>query len=448
VVDVITLYLASALALLASSTFDSTGTWLAAAFPLVTLTTLYARRIPDARLDGSAVDASAQVLGAVSLAALLTIAVASIFGDHHHLGRLALKLSLFAAISLSLTRLTLLLGRKQAVRRGDIGTPTLIVGAGVVGDHLMRRLAGDPSYGLRPVGFLDADPLPTSEPRDASFAPVLGAPNELASAVAQTGARHVIFAFTSEPDRALVAKIEACHDLGVDVSMVPRLFQSISERSTLEYVGGTPLILLRPINPYGWQFTVKHAVDRVVAALVLLAFAPLMLAIALGVRLTSPGPALFRQRRVGRDGCVFAAIKFRTMRVPDHTARFDPPAGSAPGGIEGEDRRTRLGTWLRNSSLDELPQFINVLHGEMSIIGPRPERPEYVNRFATSVPHYQDRHRVKSGITGWAQVNGLRGQTSITDRIEWDNHYIQNWSLRMDLRIVILTAAEILRLRG
>jgi lipopolysaccharide/colanic/teichoic acid biosynthesis glycosyltransferase len=166
------------------------------------------------------------------------------------------------------------------------------------------------------------------------------------------------------------------------------------------------------------------------------------------VKLTSPGPILFRQRRVGRDGRSFDLLKFRTMREETGDGRFDLPDGLAPGGIEGRDRRTPVGRFLRETSLDELPQFLNVLRGEMSLIGPRPERPEFVERFSAEVARYDDRHRVKSGITGWAQVNGLRGRTSIADRVEWDNYYIQNWSLGLDLRIAALTVAEIFRLRG
>ena len=226
---------------------------------------------------------------------------------------------------------------------------------------------------------------------------------------------------------------------------MPRLYDSINERATLHYVGGLPLLTLRPTDPRGWQFALKHASDRTVAALALIALSPLLAAIALAVRLSSPGPVLFRQRRVGRDGHVFDVLKFRTMRSDRNAATFVPAEGSAPGGVEGEDRRTRLGTLLRDSSLDELPQLFNVLRGDMSLVGPRPERPEFVERFAREVARYEDRHRVRSGITGWAQVNGLRGQTSIADRVEWDNYYIQNWSLRLDLRIVALTAVEILR---
>jgi lipopolysaccharide/colanic/teichoic acid biosynthesis glycosyltransferase len=182
-------------------------------------------------------------------------------------------------------------------------------------------------------------------------------------------------------------------------------------------------------------------------ALVMLA--PVLGVIALAVRLSSPGPALFRQRRVGRDGRVFDVLKFRTMREPDPSlqADFVPPEGCAPGGIEGEDRRTPLGRWLRTASLDEVPQLINVLRGEMSIVGPRPERPQFAALFGAEVNHYDDRLLVKSGITGWAQVHGLRGQTSIADRVEWDTYYIRNWSLALDFKIMLLTVAEILRLR-
>jgi lipopolysaccharide/colanic/teichoic acid biosynthesis glycosyltransferase len=163
---------------------------------------------------------------------------------------------------------------------------------------------------------------------------------------------------------------------------------------------------------------------------------------------SSPGPVLFRQRRVGRDGRAFDLLKFRTMREARGAGEFEPPEGCAPGGVEGNDRRTKVGRHLRELSLDELPQFINVLRGDMSIVGPRPERPLFVKRFATEVDRYHDRHRVRSGITGWAQVHGLRGQTPIADRVEWDNWYIQNWSLRLDLRIVALTVGEVLRARG
>jgi exopolysaccharide biosynthesis polyprenyl glycosylphosphotransferase len=448
--DVIVLYLAASAALFAASAVRQVPAdrWIAACFPLVVLAMLHARRGPDDRLRGSLLDTCSHVVGIVSLAAMLTIAFDSIIGGTHPL-RLALRLWLFSVVYLGVARVVLLSVRRQAMRIQSLATPTLIVGAGVVGTHLVTRLVNEPSYGLRPVGFLDPDPLPKPGRRNTPFVPVLGGLDDLDEAIDRTGAQRVILAFSPERDQALVAKVRRCQERGVEVSLVPRLYESINERATLDHVGGLPLVSLRPTDPYGWQFAVKHAIDRTFAGFALLMLGPLMLMIAAAVGLTSSGPVMFRQRRVGRDGRAFDVLKFRTMRVA--TARedsFRPPEGCAPGGVEGDDRRTLLGRFLRESSLDELPQLLNVLRGDMSLVGPRPERPEFVERFSLEVARYDDRHRVKSGITGWAQVNGLRGQTSIADRVEWDNYYIQNWSLRLDARIIALTVAEVLRFRG
>jgi exopolysaccharide biosynthesis polyprenyl glycosylphosphotransferase len=451
IVDVIVLYMASSAALLGSTSVRSVTAnhWLAAGFPLLVLATLRVTRAADERLRASLLDACMHVVGVVSFAALLTAGLDSMIAGNHPID-LAFRLWLFAAVYLGLARAVLLSIRRQAMRAQSLATPTLIVGAGIVGEHLVRRLVRDPTYGLRPVGFVDSDP----RPRGASpsigdpSVPVLGGSDDIASVIEMTGARHVILAFSTEPDHVLVEKIKECQRQDVAVSVVPRFFEWINERAMLDHVGGMPLVALRPVDPRGWQFAVKHAIDRSVALLVLLLLSPTLLAIAVAVRLSSRGPVLFRQRRVGRDGRVFDLLKFRTMHeLPDHDA-FAPPGGNAPGGIEGRDRRTRLGRFLRGFSLDELPQFINVLRGDMSIVGPRPERPHYVEQFRAEIARYEDRHRVKSGITGWAQVHGLRGQTSIADRVEWDNFYIQNWSLRIDLRIMAMTIVEVLRYRS
>jgi exopolysaccharide biosynthesis polyprenyl glycosylphosphotransferase len=447
-VDVLVLYLASCAALFAAPGLSSNASrWLAAIFPALTIAILRTRRSADDRLHGSALDTTSQVLGVVSIAAMLTIATGSIIGGPHPVA-LALRLWLFSSVYLCVARLVLLSVRSQAVSNRALATPTLIIGAGTVGDQLASRLSGDARYGLRPVGFLDADPLPRSGRSAAALLPVLGGPDALSDAVRRTGARHVILAFSAQPDHVLTQIVTECQQLGVDISLVPRMFEAINDRATLDHIGGLPVLSLHPTNPRSWEFAIKHALDRTVALAALIATAPLLVAIALTVRATSPGPILFRQRRIGRDGRAFDLLKFRTMREPDSAVAFDLPSGCAPGGVEGADRRTPLGRFLRESSLDELPQLINVLRGDMSIVGPRPERPEFVERFASEVNRYQDRHRVKSGITGWAQVHGLRGQTSIADRVEWDNYYIQNWSLSLDLRIMLLTVAEVLRLSG
>jgi exopolysaccharide biosynthesis polyprenyl glycosylphosphotransferase len=244
--------------------------------------------------------------------------------------------------------------------------------------------------------------------------------------------------------------VQRCQELGLEVSVVPRLFENVNDRQWVEHVGGLPLCGLRQTDPKSWQFAAKHALDRTIAGLLLAVGAPLLVALGLLVRLSSPGPVLFRQRRVGRDGQVFDILKLRTMRVADHRPSDELAArlqaqGAAPGGVEGDDRRTAIGTFLRRTSLDELPQLLNVLRGEMSLVGPRPERPEFVDLFGTSVRRYGDRHRVRSGMTGWAQVHGLRGQTSLSERVEWDNWYIQNWSLWLDLKILLMTPLALLR---
>jgi exopolysaccharide biosynthesis polyprenyl glycosylphosphotransferase len=440
--DAVVLCAASGVAIVTSSA--RTEWWVALVFPVITLAFLCAGRTPDERLRASAIDAVARVLGGVSLSTLFTLAATSLItGDHSE--TLPLRLWVLAAVSVGAVRLTLLWYRRYVLSTRAAGSPTLIVGAGVVGERLAMRLIADPGYGLRPVGFLDTAPLPG---RNAGrpVVPVLGGQHDLTQAIARTGARHVILAFTTEPDHLLVQKVRECQELGVEVSLVPRLYEAINERVAVDHVGGLPVLSLRRTDPRGWRFAIKHGLDRLVAAIALALLAPFLAAIAVTVRVTSPGPVLFRQRRVGRDGQEFDLLKFRTM-LDGGADAFLPPEGCAPGGVEGQDRRTPIGRWLRGTSIDELPQLVNVLRGEMSLVGPRPERPEFVSRFDAEIDHYDDRHRVKSGITGWAQVNGLRGQTSIADRVEWDNYYIENWSLRFDLRIIVLTIAEVLRLR-
>ncbi len=442
--DLVLLCVASAAALVGSTARPSGDRLiLAILFPLLTLTILHARRTPDERLHGSALDTVVHVLGVVSLAAMVSLGASSLLGSGRLLG-LIVTLWLLGFVCLAFARTVLLWVRRRAVANDMFATPTLIVGAGLVGEHLVKRLLGEPRYGLRPVGFIDAAPL-RGQHSNGSVVPLLGGLGDLADAVDRTGARHVILAFSSEPDRVLVEKVKECVRLGIEVSLVPRLYESINERAALDYVGGLPLLTLRPTDPRGWQFALKHALDRSFALVALLVLVPLLGAIALAVRITSPGPVLFRQRRVGRDGHAFDVLKFRTMREGARPGSFDLRVGLAPGGIEGEDRRTPIGRMLRDTSLDELPQLFNVLRGDMSLVGPRPERPEFVERFTQEVARYEDRHRVRSGITGWAQVHGLRGQTSIADRVEWDNYYIQNWSLRLDLRILALTLVEVLR---
>ena len=391
----------------------------------------------------SALDTTRQVGTAVAMATVLALAAAAVVGAAPAEVR---GLGFTGAVGFTLVaifRLIVAQARRRARIAGVSGKRAIIIGAGHVGVQLERRLRAMPELGLEPVGFLDADPSPAYLDGGA-VTPILGAPSDLARTIRRTGAEHVIVAFSNAPDSTVQPLLRQCDELGLEVSVVPRLFENVSSRQWVEHVGGLPLVGLHRVDPKSWQFAIKHTLDRVFAGLLLVATAPLLAVLAAAVKGSSAGPVFYRQRRVGRDGQTFDILKFRSMRMApavatDHLKDTLAQAGAAPGGVEGDDRRTRVGTILRRTSLDELPQLVNVLLGHMSLVGPRPERPDFVDHFGTTVRRYDDRHRVKSGMTGWAQVHGLRGQTSLAERIEWDNWYIQNWSLWLDLKILLMT---------
>jgi exopolysaccharide biosynthesis polyprenyl glycosylphosphotransferase len=427
--------------------------------PAVVLLLFYLRGLYRSRLRALVLDGVVPVLSAMSVAAM-AVAMLGLFT----VGRVPsqgpwVKAWLLGILAIGCGRVAMSLAQRSARARRLVGHPVLIMGAGMVGAQVARRLESHPEYGLIPVGFLDEDPRSVAEVGGRDV-PVLGTIEDLDQTVLDSGARHLIVAFSSVADARVSRLIQRCQELGVEVSVVPRMFDTINNRVGYETVGGLPLMSFSSVDPKGLQFTLKHAADRVLALMLLVVLSPLIVCVALAVRLSSPGPVLFKQRRVGRDCKVFDLYKFRSMRMPaatspsldedsapdeDSALKFLLGGDTAPGGVEGEDRRTPIGRFLRRSSLDELPQLLNVLRGEMSLIGPRPERPEFVELFRQDITRYGDRHRVKSGITGWAQVHGLRGQTSLAERVEWDNYYIAHWSLGLDVKILALTLIALFR---
>jgi exopolysaccharide biosynthesis polyprenyl glycosylphosphotransferase len=424
------------------------------ALPLLVILLFYLRGLYRTRLRALLLDGVVPVISAVSVAAM-TLAVFGLFVNGSAPPQSeAVGEWLLALVAVALGRIGLFSAQRWARSRRLVGKPVLIMGAGVVGAQVARRLEAHPEYGLAPVGFLDEDPRSIAEVGGRNL-PVLGTLEDLDETVMRTGVRNLIVAFSSVTDERVSRLIQHCQDLGVEVSVVPRMFDTINNRVGYDTVGGLPLMSFTTVDPRGVQFAIKHLLDRVLALLLLIALSPVLLASALAVRLSSSGPVLFRQRRVGRDDKAFDLYKFRSMRMApgavDPSAEDPGPlefllAGdTAPGGVEGHDRRTAVGRFLRRTSIDELPQLLNVLRGEMSLIGPRPERPEFVELFKQDIVRYSDRHRVKSGITGWAQVHGLRGQTSLAERVEWDNYYIANWSLGLDVKILALTCIALLR---
>jgi len=392
------------------------------------------------------VDGALRIFGLTSAAGMSLLALMALVEPAPHPVGLIARAWLLSAALLVVSRAALARARTTARVQRRSGKPTIIVGTGRVGSQIARRLRQKPELGLVPIGFLDTETQP-----DFRGGPLLGTPAQLTDVVTETRAEHVILSYLAGPgasDSLLVPLLHECENLGVEVSVVPRLVDTSSNRVLLDHLGGLPLFAVQRVDPKGFQFAIKHALDRLSAAAAIALLAPLLAGLAVAVKLSSPGPVLFRQFRVGRDGQEFAMFKFRSMRVEDVSQRPDPLpplAGAAPGGVEGEDRRTRLGGFMRRTSLDELPQLFNVLRGDMSLVGPRPERPEYVALFGQHIHRYTDRHRVKSGITGWAQVHGLRGQTHLADRVDWDNYYIENWSLWLDLKILLMTLGAVSR---
>jgi len=424
------------------------------AMPPLVMALFYLRGLYRTRLRALVLDGMVPVLSGVSVAAMAVATLGVVINGELPDQSDWLRGWLFALIGVGAGRVILSFAQRVARTRHLVGKSVLIMGAGVVGAQVARRLESHPEYGLVPIGFLDEDPRSVAEVGGRDV-PVLGTIDDLDETVRRTGVTHLIVAFSSVADARVSRLIQRCQELGVDVSVVPRMFDTINDRVGYDTVGGLPLLSFEAVDPDGLQFALKHALDRVLALTLLIVFSPVILLSAVAVRLSSPGPAFFRQRRVGRDGKVFNFYKFRSMRVEQPPADDGEPAASAldfllggdtaPGGVEGEDRRTAVGRFLRGTSLDELPQLFNVLRGDMSLVGPRPERPEFVELFRQDIIRYGDRHRVKSGITGWAQVHGLRGQTSLAERVEWDNYYIAHWSLGLDLKILALTFVALFR---
>jgi exopolysaccharide biosynthesis polyprenyl glycosylphosphotransferase len=409
---------------------------------------MYRRRLNRSFLDDlepveTAVAVSALATLTILMLAIPPFAPGEVVVPHVRPSELVVRLWVCAAVIVPVTRLIRSIAQRHLRRKFRFGSSTLIVGSGPIVHQLIARMRQVPDYGLHPVGLLD-DTRPTDA--NANDVPYLGTMDDLEIAARATGACELIVAPSSASDEQLSQTAQLAQALGMRVRVVPRLMDAVSGGAWVEHLGGIPLVVLSHVDPKGWQFAFKYGLGRTLAGLGVLLISPVFIALAVLVRLSSPGPILFRQPRVGRDGKVFDCLKFRSMRPADPAdADFELKEGAAPGGVEGDDRRTAIGKFMRKTSLDELPQLLNAVRGDMTLVGPRPERPEFVELFELHVRRYGERHRVKAGITGWAQVHGLRGQTSIADRAEFDNYYIENWSLLLDAKILLLTVLAVLR---
>ena len=391
---------------------------------------LYHLRRGESRIDELYKLIPATAIGVVVATAATTV----LFGDLEYPRLLLVFVWVFTFLFVALGRLFHGMLRSLAYARGWGELRVLIVGAGEAGNMILEKIRSSPRLGYRPIAFLD-DELAG---RKVLGLPVAGGPEELGEVVRAMHIDEVIIALPDAPHQQILSIVSKCEDGSVSIKVFPDVFQIMASEVNIGDLSGLPLLAMRDVALRGWRLTLKRIVDVILSGIFLVLASPFMLLLALLVKLDSPGPAIFTQPRMGLDAKPFPIFKFRSMRTD---AEKDGPGWTT----QDDPRITRLGGFLRKTSLDEFPQFINVFLGHMSLVGPRPEQPAFVEQFRELVPRYMERHREKAGITGWAQVNGLRGDTSISERTKYDLYYIENWSLWFDFKIIILTALKFFR---
>ncbi len=382
----------------------------------------------------SVMDELSKVFQSAVIASIL-IAASTFLAHFLEFSRLVVGISAgLILVTVWLERVTLRRVQILLRRRGMGTTRVLVVGTGESSRNLLQRLGQNPGLGYRIVGVVSEE---KSSGGVEGFK-VVGALSRFSEWVRRTKPDEVIFALPASAHEKLIPMLISLQDTPVKYKIVSDLFGIITNPLESDVLLDIPIFEMKeaPLNALPNR-ALKRCFDFVLslAGVVLLTAIPVLPFLALGVRLSSPGPVLFRQKRVGKDGKVFTMLKFRSMRMGSETAAFT---------AKDDPRRTFFGRFLRKTSLDELPQLFNVLRGEMSLVGPRPEVPDLVEKFEKTIPRYFERHQVKSGITGWAQVNGLRGNTSLTERVKYDIFYVENWSLWFDVKIILRTLLDIL----
>jgi Undecaprenyl-phosphate glucose phosphotransferase len=307
----------------------------------------------------------------------------------------------------------------------------LIAGTGVLGRKILQNIELYPEMGIQVIGFLTRHREEVGKKiKDIS---VLGLYKDIERILGKKKIDIFFVALSIDEYHYFEGLIEKVQGDLSEIKVVPGSYEFLGLRGGMDSLGDLPIMSLQGSPLYGWDSVFKRSFDLLVGTLIMIATFPMLLSISLVIKLTSSGPILYKQERIGMDGRLFRMLKFRTMRM-------DAEKETGPiWAKENDPRRTRVGAFLRKTSLDELPQLFNVLKGEMSLVGPRPERPDFVKEFKDRIPLYMLRHKTKAGMTGWAQVNGWRGNTSLKKRIEYDLYYIEHWSVVFDLRILLMT---------
>ena len=371
-----------------------------------------------------------------SVLAMGVVLAAIFFYREFSYSRLVFLLALVLMIPALITARTLFQRLQSALFRKGIGVQRVALwGSGEVAAKLWRDFERGRTQGFELVGAVAAPPVEGGRS--------LGNVHDLRAVVLDHDLDLLVMAPAPDDEEKMNDVMKAAEGLTVELLYCPAAVEITRSHIRVTEVGGKPILRMKTVPMAGWRYVVKRVMDFGLSGIFLLCFSWLYGLVALAVRLDSGRPILFKQRRVGMDGREFDVIKFRTMRV-DAEAESGPVWAKA-----GDQRVTRVGRFLRRWSLDELPQFWSVLRGAMSLVGPRPERLHFVEEFSRRIPQYLDRHRVKAGLTGWAQVSGLRGSDStIEERTEYDLYYVENWSLWFDVRILLRTVWEVFRGRG
>jgi len=365
------------------------------------------------------------------LVVLVTMATSFVYRDFEYSRMHMIYFALCAAALLAVERIALHRVLAWLRGRGLLVRTFVLVGDSGLAARFYQQWKTHPREGLRLVGLVTlGDSVETPALREAKH---LGSVAQLADILEQHPAHLVISALTMQQHGHVDALQRGLATHFVDHKIVPDIYIDLALRAEPEQFAGIPMVTVAQSPLEGWNLVFKRTVDLAGSAVALLLFSPVLLTLALLIKLTSPGPVLYRQERMGWNGKTFQMLKFRSMRIDAEQQT------GAVWATKSDDRSTIIGRVLRRTSLDELPQLFNVLRGEMSLVGPRPERPVFIERFRTQIPNYMLRHKVKAGMTGWAQINGWRGDTSLEKRIEFDLYYISHWSIEFDIRILFLT---------
>lgn len=417
------------------------------------LITFFWQRMYQRRRPVSHLDEFLKITLYATFSFLITVAmIALLLRDFDYHRQMLVIAWLATILTLAIARMIHAQVQWQAQARGVGDDRVLVIGAGEIGQMLMTKIKQNPKLGYQIVGVVEhgrgengradlsrQDTGRTGGERGKRTfpldAPILGTLADIPRIIDKYSIDEVFVGLPESSHQELVNIISLCEREKVGIRVFPDVFQIMASEVSIDDLGGLPLLTIRDVALQGWKLTLKRGLDVFGSAFGLIMLSPFMLLAAVLIKLDSPGPVFYTQERMGLDARPFKIIKFRTMRMDAEEA--------GPGWTTPDDpRKTKLGTMLRRFNIDELPQLINVLLGDMSLVGPRPERPVYVEQFRQSIPRYMDRHREKAGLTGWAQVNGMRGDTSIAERTKYDLWYIENWSLWLDIKIILRTLLQ------